>query len=296
MTDEELWKALARAAREEDETDARLRGLASGELTAEERAELEALARGDDEAAADAFELYRPFEAAEIDRIVASVQGAARGAAGAPATSARESGSRAAGSRAAGSRAAGSRAAGSGEPAAQSVYSARMAVRPARRTARTVAIFAAPLAAAAALVLLMRTRQVDLPAYDLEIASSVQDTRAGGPSEHVSEARLDRTAAFEMVVRPAERARTPIAARAALVHEQRAVAWDAPIEISPEGAVRVRGAARALFGDARGVYEIVVVVARPEDLPSADEVASIASGASSPGRARVVRGRVTFLE
>lgn len=154
---------------------------------------------------------------------------------------------------------------------------------------------AAPLAAAAAVALWVGTRPAadTLPAYELDVVRA-KSSRAPGEARD-TEVTLDPDGDLELVARPATPA-PDVAARAVLVRDGTARPWAAPIDVSSEGAVRIAGANKALFPETRGTWEIVVLVAKKDALPSEPEAARVAVGPRPAPPLRSVRAKVRFIE
>jgi len=142
---------------------------------------------------------------------------------------------------------------------------------------RKLVAWGGPVALAAAVVLFVAARREgedatapELPTYGLT-ARGEQEMR--GDPERGAKLRLGRAAAsaYEIVMRPS-----------AAVPDARIVAWafamedrgptqlDARIEISSDGAVRIRGDAKEL----RGAREIRVLIGTPESIGTYDEALS----------------------
>jgi hypothetical protein len=114
-------------------------------------------------------------------------------------------------------------------------------------------------AAAAALLMLRSPRVEDLPSYSLSSRGGV-DVQRGTLREGPLVFAPDST--LELVLRPQHDMQGSVAVRAFL-RESGRVLMVHP-EISPSGAMRIRAQASALFGDRKGVQEIVLVTCRPE--------------------------------
>jgi hypothetical protein len=150
------------------------------------------------------------------------------------------------------------------------------------------------LAAAAAFALWVGAagRDAPLPAYEVAVSGPPSALRAVPAPQHGPRIELTAASPFEVVFRPDEDVKGPVAAEAFLVEGERVRAWDAPIEVSSEGAVRIAGAADALFGGRRGAIDVLVIVARPGALPQA---ARALRAADAPGDAtRAARLHVTI--
>jgi hypothetical protein len=154
----------------------------------------------------------------------------------------------------------------------------------------------APFAAAAAILLgvALRPESSTLPAYEMSVIAA--KAQRSDPSASPTDVTLDANGDLELVARP----KTPssgIAARAVLVRDGSAMAWAAPIEVSSDGAVRIVGATKRLFPETKGRYTIVLLLADPARLPSAEVASRIAVGAEKPNASvHVLRAEVLFLE
>lgn len=165
------------------------------------------------------------------------------------------------------------------------------------RPIRPWAWLAAPLAAAAAVVLFVATRgeREGLPGYEVAVVSAadVRDpSRAPAPSREVT---LDPDGELELVARPAQPT-AGVVARAVLVDDGRAVPWHVPIDVSPQGAVRIAGRTRALFPDVTRTHDVAVVVGRSASLRSDEDAVKIAESAANAADSRVLRVRIRFVE
>jgi hypothetical protein len=241
MTEDPLLKALTEAARADDPlTDPRWEGLAHGTLSSEDAAALAELAARSD-THRQAFEAFRPLGADARGRIAAKllegIQARPRPAEGRP------------------------------EPAAVVVPFPR------RQRWLWVVAAAAVLGGAVWLAPPGAPGGGALPAYAMTVTSGDRDVRALTPTTEPP--RLGAGGRLEIGLRPATRARSPVAVVAFLVHDGRAQAWEVPAVIAETGAVRVEGTREALFaGVPAGQWEMVFAVGPPGALPSADEVAS----------------------
>ena len=154
----------------------------------------------------------------------------------------------------------------------------------------------APFAAAAAILLgvALRPESSTLPAYEMSVVAA--KAQRSDPSASPADVTLDADGDLELVARP-KTPSTGIAARAVLLRYESATAWAAPIEVSADGAVRIVGASKRLFPETKGRYTIVLLVADPARLPSAEVASRIAVGAEKPDASvRVLRAEVRFLE
>jgi hypothetical protein len=146
---------------------------------------------------------------------------------------------------------------------------------PSARRAEVIAIRAGvALAAAAALALVVRGASpgAPLPPYEVAISGPTSPLRGApgtaalSPHESIT---LAPASPLEIVLRPDQDVRGPVTAGAFLVAGATVRAWDAPIEVSQDGAVRIAGEADRLFAGKRGDVDVIVVVARPGAIPEA---------------------------
>ncbi len=147
-----------------------------------------------------------------------------------------------------------------------------------------VALYAVPLALAAALAfVLLRPGADPLPAYTFEArGTGSQEWRGAVPTAPAI--TLAPGAPFEFVLRPADAA--PDAALAAfVVRDGGAAPWTIPVERVANGSMRVAGT----FGDGLrlepGELRLAFVVARAADLPGADAVRDAVAGGAVPAGA-----------
>ncbi|WP_437935121.1 hypothetical protein [Sorangium sp. So ce341] len=261
MKNAEAWlAALARTAREEDiVADPRWDEVAAGKLSAEQRAAL----RGRSAAAQEAFRAFEPLDGAERDAIEAQVVAALAGAAPVE------------------------------KPAPAASLPTRAAAAPRRRRGTLLLSAAAALAAAlAALVVLRPARAPSLPAYALALEGGEWEERGAGRAPGAAP-RLGPGSRVELILRPELPVHGPIAVRGALVQGVHARPWSPPVELSPDGAVRIAGTREAVFpGVPDGAWEIVLAVGRAEALP-ADPAAAAAREETAPG-AQLLRAQVVL--
>ncbi|MCB9727281.1 MAG: hypothetical protein H6744_00540 [Deltaproteobacteria bacterium] len=146
-----------------------------------------------------------------------------------------------------------------------------------RRKARwaRLAMVVAPLAAAAALVLVLRgplggTDGPPLPGYGLEVSGGLATVRGAEAPE--PSRRFTPDSPVELLLRPQQAAQGPVAVRAwRRMPGQAWQAWDAPAQISAEGSARIAGSAAELLGTTPGVVGLRIVVGRPDELPGGPE-------------------------
>jgi hypothetical protein len=250
MTDEDLLKAMGRAARNGQPLDERWDRLAAGELTDAEREELlEAAARSDE--AADAYEAFRPlgaeFQARVVERLMAERAGGARRAPDAVADE---------------------EAARSAAPAAET---AGRNVVPFPR--RTRPFFALPLALAASLLvavgvvtLLRQGATPALPGYGLRLDGQVALTRGEAPPPEAAPFASGNT--FRLLLTPQTRVTGEVAAHAYLLTGDTVAPLPAPApRVSEDGAVLIEGEVGRDVLLPQGAARILVVVGRESKLP-----------------------------
>jgi hypothetical protein len=249
MSDDELLKELARVAREQKQDgklDERWDGLSAGTLSDEERAELERLAAQSPEGK-EAHEAFRPLDAAARERISARLEQEL-----APARP-------------------------------QAPAERREAkVLPFRRRGWQVASGAAVAAAAAvaAFVLLPAQKGPPLPGYSLSLAG-IQELRSDGAEAEV--ARLEPGSQLVLVLRPEQAVGGRVEVRAFLFRDGEGRAWTPPMEVSEDGAVRIRGRVEELLPLSPGEWTLAVAVGRPGEVPDEPrEVEPFVRGAGTP--------------
>ena len=157
---------------------------------------------------------------------------------------------------------------------------------------------AAPLAAAAAAVLFVATRGSSPgapPAYELSVVS-VNDTRdPASPKQSATELSVDPDGELDLVVRPVAPVKDA-RARAFLVRSGDVKPWLVPLQISEEGAVRISGMTRLLFPSTVEPYDVVIVVAVGDALPSEPVAAKLAAGpGAGTTNVRIIRAHVRFF-
>lgn len=115
----------------------------------------------------------------------------------------------------------------------------------------------------------------DLPEYALLVEGKDRPTR-GVPEDVGDESRfvVSRGGYIDIIARPAHAVTASIGARAFLVRggEGRAVAGE--LTVNDVGTVHLEGQAAVLFGDAAGVWDLVMFVGPRDALPSTGAGAS----------------------
>ncbi|WP_437911412.1 hypothetical protein WME73_27035 [Sorangium sp. So ce302] len=317
MNDDDLLKALARAAREHDRaSDPRWSARVLGTLEAGERDALEAEAQRSPEDR-EAWEASRPLDGEArsriADRILAGLQASAgeRGAetGGAAAEAAEAEGAAAA----AGAEAAGPPPPGQRAAAARGGQVLPLPRKPGRAPWR---IAATALAAAAAAVLVVRlslegdrhhprgllddpgaVAMLPVPAYAMTLAGGEVRARSASSGADAT-ARLGPGSRLEITLRPATRVDGPVAVRAFLIQGETARPWDVHADLSEQGAARIEGDTETLFpGVPEGEWEIAIAIGRPAALP--DSAAGLADARPSEeekdNKFRILRFNVLLL-
>jgi hypothetical protein len=284
--------AAARAEADESADDARWEALAAGTLPEDERQALEARAQTDPYVR-HMLDLLAPRDAAaDAEKYAAragAVYAAEASAGAAPST---------AGSVANASPPRAAEVTAAPEPKSAAVVA--LADARGRRppvALRRIALFFTPVAAAAAVVLWLRTSGPgDLPAYELAAEGGEEELRGSSEPSRTGPATVLRVkpgTRVEFVVRPAVAVDGDVDVRAFLVRQGESRAWTPPYERSSDGAFRIVGPARALFGPSEGELDVVLVVGRPAALPKTYEEAR-ALRARSNGPTRVFEQRVVL--
>lgn len=245
MTDEELLRGLAAAARDERDRerslgldDPRLDALAEGTLDPDGEAALRAAID------AETGSAFSPIDAATRDRFSdAALTAFADGADESPPAD----------------------GAGSRDPEPGSGK-----VLPFPR----VVLWLAPLAAAAAIALFVLspgTPDSTLPAYALGWSGGDKVER--GSDEPGDVAILSAGSRFELIARPASDVPEAVEAAAFIRIGDRVEPWpEAAIEVAPNGSVRIAGETRAMLPGRRGRVTLLLVVARTGRLPDVSAV------------------------
>jgi hypothetical protein len=165
-------------------------------------------------------------------------------------------------------------------------------VVPFGRTMGRALMVLAPLAAAAAVafVVMGKGGGDSLPDYAVDVTGGDRKVRGDDGVRSVIEPQRDPHAGavrevhvsegsrFSIVLRPETRVEGPVAARAVLVRDGRSQEFRVPIEVAPEGAVRLVATTEDFPAPAHGTWGLVVVVGRPDALPASEDVARKAAG------------------
>ncbi len=178
-------------------------------------------------------------------------------------------------------------------------------LRPPRVIAwRRAALLAGPLAAAAAVVLVVsvRLRQpaqplAPVPEYSLALSGGDRPTRSATPGP-IGPVELHRSSSLEIVLRPATAVSGPVAVRAFLMQGPDARRWDVAMDRSADGAVRIAGEAGALLaGVPAGSWDLVFTVG-PEGsaAPDPGDVARALHGEGGAHPWQLLDARIRLLD
>jgi hypothetical protein len=259
---EALLEAAGRMLRETDPlADPRWESLSAGTLGAADAATMRAEAErgGASEVAAVALEAFRPLDEAERHAVL----GAALGA-----TPAREADG----------------AVDERGPAPQP--GAPIPIRGRRRRFGPLLATLAPLAAAAAFVVVASMRPPALPEYGVTVEGGQSETRGSALSPSGAPVVLGPEARLRVLLRPATAVEAPIATRLYLVRDGRARSLDgATIRDVGEGLLVFESSRRELLPDAPpGDVALVFAIGRAGRVPDESEVAArTAGGAADAG-------------
>ncbi len=142
--------------------------------------------------------------------------------------------------------------------------------RPARRW--VLAAVVGPLAAAAALVLLIRPFSGEqtgpLPAYDISASGGIREMRGAepaagqAPGSIAAPQRLRPDSRLVVVARPDVAVDGPIAVGVFLSQAGRTEEIRPQIQIAPSGAVEIRASAADVFAGRTGHWDLVVLIGR----------------------------------
>jgi hypothetical protein len=256
-TSDPLLEAVGQHVAERDAlSDPRWDALAEGKLSPAEEAELRALAeRG--EAHPLAYEAFRPLDEGEQDALVAAAMGALD-----ERTPPQSSKPPRDPDPPAPSPATGDAPSGGGKV---------VALRPRRRG---LLALAAPLAAAAGLLLFLRMGgPAPVPGYAVVIEGGRSEQRAA-PAANAADRPilLGPEERIRVLLRPDTELDGPVAARVYFAGPRGVVPVAVPVEPGPHGALLVPELRAEVLGDAPA-GELIFVVGRPDALPAAAEVA-----------------------
>jgi hypothetical protein len=226
---------VARERRQAEARDERWESLTEGTLSEADRKELERLAR-EDPAAGEAYEAFKPLDAAARERMTARLEREL--AAEAPKEASKPV----------------------APPPAKVIPLA-----PRRRLLAVVPAVAAMAAAAAVFLVVFPRGGPPLPGYALSL-SSEQEVRSGAPEAEVP--RLGPGSLIDLILRPEQAVTEPVEVRAFLLRPGEARAWTPPMERSSEGAVRIHGSVESLLSIPPGEWTLAIAVGRPGTLPT----------------------------
>jgi hypothetical protein len=147
-------------------------------------------------------------------------------------------------------------------------------VQLAPRRQRALALSAAVLAAAAAILLIVRAPgQPQLPRYEASLTGTDVAVRSAEPVPAAPRARVSEGALVTLTAQPVDALPPGLApaARLFVVQGASATALSVPIEVADSGAVRLTAPYASLFGARRGELDLLLFIAAPAALPDADE-------------------------
>jgi hypothetical protein len=244
-----LLEALAQRLREEDDlADPRWEALPSGSLSAEDEAEL--AARGP----RAAYEAHQPIGGGEREAIAdaAFAEIARRKTAKTKDISIATP--------------------TSSEVAAKEASKPAAVISLAGRRRALYGFAATAVLAAASFALLYRPASAPIAGYVAFVDEGNREQRAyvePGNAPSAAPIVLQGDARVHVTLRPETAVQGAIAARSFLVAGGEVRAWQVPVELGPNGTLRVAGMSRATFSAAAdGAYDLVFVVGRAEALPS----------------------------
>ncbi|HEU4410627.1 MAG TPA: hypothetical protein VFS43_35555 [Polyangiaceae bacterium] len=107
-----------------------------------------------------------------------------------------------------------------------------------------------------------------LPAYSLSLSGSVSELR-GEPAAPSATAKVRADSTLTLVLRPEAPVARPLEARAFVERGGALRRLEAPVEVSPEGAVRLVARADRLFRPPLGTHRLIVAVGPRGALPDA---------------------------
>lgn len=154
---------------------------------------------------------------------------------------------------------------------------------------RRNAMYVAPFAVAAAALLYVGrggssgTGGAALPDYSV-VATGEREMRGAADEKAVLELRGGADAGFEIVARPATGAATRVVAYVFAIGDGEPSAVEAKVDVAPEGAVKIKGRARAL----EGAREIRIVLGTAADFTRYEDALSHARDGRSDGHVRVL--------
>ena len=260
MTEDRLTEELARVAREEEVKQRRLLDerwdfLAAGDLSAEDRRELEARA-GESATGAAAWEAFRPLGADFRQQLAAKLTAAA----------------------------------GAEEPVAPKTPVKGQVVpfeRPRRRRWVQWSIPAAAIAASLVLVFRPLGEMPPLPSYEIVVGGTVAEQRSVSAPDPEGVQPFAAGNRFELVLTPLTAVEGAVSAKIwRLQAGQLRALSSPPPEVAASGTVRLRGTVGEGLDLPQGRSSLVVVVGRSGELPGDTElVAALSSAQQAAGDA-----------
>lgn len=149
------------------------------------------------------------------------------------------------------------------------------------RANTVLALLAAALGAVALFATIRKNTPEPIAAYSLAIEGGNQAQR-GDPPKPDAILKLDPASRLSLALRPQTPVSGAIAVRGFLVRDGVVQHWDAPVLLGAGGVVRIEGTAGALFGElTEGNWDVVVIIGRPEALPSDEELQKAAAASTS---------------
>jgi len=168
--------------------------------------------------------------------------------------------------------------------------------RTSRFRANTVlALLAAAFGAAFIFTAVRKDTPQPIAAYSLAVEGGNQAQRGDPPSSPDSVLKLDPASRLSLALRPQTPVSGAIAVRGFLVRDGVVRNWDAPVLLGSGGVVRVEGTAGALFNDLpEGNWDVVLVLGRPEGMPSDEDLQKAAVMGQSLDGLSTHRIKITF--
>jgi hypothetical protein len=134
---------------------------------------------------------------------------------------------------------------------------------------RRVMIWALPIAAAAAIaVVMLRPTSSPFTAYQLDASAGEQRLRSGNAAPAPGLPKYADGSGLELVLRPQTRVDAPVAVRAFWMQGERIESWGPAIDAAAGGAFRINGEAGALLPGLRGEVELLFAVGPEATLPT----------------------------
>jgi hypothetical protein len=127
-----------------------------------------------------------------------------------------------------------------------------------------------------------------LPDYELALLAGGIKTERGPADSEDAAIRVRAGSRLDLVARPASRVGGALEARAFLLHDGTAIPWDASIQPTAEGSLRIQGAIGERLPLSMGRWGIAIVVARAGSLPGHLSEVAASEQREAPGRAWTV--------